>query len=150
VTLWHVFEHLYHPRKALENAATLLKPSGFLFLAIPDLASLEPHLFGKYWIGWDPPRHIATYSRRGLETLLGEAGFRLVGIAPDAYTGRTFLLNVDFLLAAKGRSHRVQHSLVLRLLLAPVLFILIRLGLAPAKVYVAQPQGNRLHASIGQ
>jgi SAM-dependent methyltransferase len=138
VTLWHVFEHLYHPRKALENAAFILKPGGLLFLAIPDLRSIEPHLFGKYWVGWDPPRHIATYSRRGLETLLREAGFRLVDVVPDVCTGELFLLSVDFLLRSRGYRRQVQGSIVLRLLLAPVVFALNWLGFAPAKVYVAQ------------
>ena len=138
VTLWHVFEHLYHPHQALENAAAVLKPGGLLFLAIPDLHSLEPRLFGKYWIGWDPPRHIATYSRRGLETLLDRAGFRLVGQVPDVCTGEGFLLNVDLMLRSLGIRRQIHHSLVLRVLLSPLTYSLTRLGLAPCKVYVAQ------------
>jgi len=138
VTLWHVFEHLYHPRVALENAAAILKPGGYLFLAIPDLKSLEPWLFGKYWVGWDPPRHIATYSRRGLETLLTAAGFRLVASVPDVCTGELFLLNVDFLLRSRGFRRQIHRSLILRILLSPFIFCLTRLGLAPARVYVAQ------------
>lgn len=138
VTLWHVFEHLYHPQQALENAAAVLKPGGFLFLAIPDLRSLEPHLFGQYWIGWDPPRHIATYSRRGLETLLRRTGFRLVGTVPDVNTGEGFLLNVTFLLRSRGFRRPVHGSLALRILLSPLIYALSRLGLSPVKVYVAQ------------
>lgn len=138
VTLWHVFEHLYHPQRALEHAAAILKPGGFLFLAIPDLRSPEPRLFGKYWIGWDPPRHIATYSRRGLETLLGRAGFQLVGTVPDAYTGEVVLLSVTFLLRSLGFRRPVPGALVFRLVLAPVVFILSRLGLSSVKVYVAR------------
>jgi SAM-dependent methyltransferase len=138
VTLWHVFEHLYHPQQALENAAAVLKPGGFLFLALPDLRSPEPWLFGKHWIGWDPPRHVATYSRRGLETLLGRTGFRLVGTVPDVYTGAVFLLSVDFLLRSRGFRRPLHGSLVLRFLLLPIVYGLSRLGLSPVKVYVAQ------------
>ena len=138
VPLWHVFEHLYHPERALQNAAAVLKPNGFLFLAIPDLQSLERRLFGKYWIGWDPPRHVATYSRRGIETLLQREGFRLVGVVPDVCTGEQILLSIDFLLRSRGFRRQIHSSLVLRLLLAPLVFSLTRLGLAPAKVYVAQ------------
>ncbi len=138
VTLWHVFEHLYHPLRALENAASVLGPGGLLFLAIPDLRSIEPHLFGKYWIGWDPPRHVATYSRRGLETLLGRAGFHLVAVLPDVCTGEQFLLNVDSVLKSRRCRLRLQGSLVLRLLLSPLVYSLSRVGLAPAKVYVAK------------
>jgi len=138
VTLWHVFEHLYHPHQALKNAAAVLKPGGLLFLAIPDLHCLELHLFGKYWIGWDPPRHVATYSRRGLETLLGRAGFHVVGQVADVCTGELFLLNADLLLTSLGFRTPIRGSLVLRVLLAPLIYSLTRLGLAPAKVYVAQ------------
>lgn len=138
VTLWHVFEHLYHPRKALENAAAVLRPGGYLFLAIPDLRSLEPRLFGKCWIGWDPPRHVATYSRQGLEKLLQGAGFRLVGQVSDVCTGELILLNVEFFLRSKGFSPKIRTSLVLRAFLEPVAIALSWVGLAPAKVYVAQ------------
>ncbi len=138
VTLWHVFEHLYHPRRALQNAAAILRPGGFLFLAIPDLHSLEAQFLGKYWVGWDPPRHLATYSPKGLQILLQEAGFRLVASVPDVCTGELFLLNADFFLRARGFNTRLHGSLVARALLSPFMFLLARLGLAPAKVYVAQ------------
>ena len=138
VTLWHVFEHLYHPRVALKHAFGILKPGGFLFLAIPDLRCIERPLFGKYWVGWDPPRHIATYSPKGLEILLREAGFRMVGVVHDVCTGELFLLNVEFFLNSRGIKWKPTRSIALRLLLAPLTFLLSRLGLAPAKVYVAQ------------
>jgi SAM-dependent methyltransferase len=138
ITLWHVFEHLYHPDRALENAFRVLRPGGFLFLAIPDLKSLEPRVFGKCWVGWDPPRHIATYSAKGMEQLLTRNGFRLVEILPDTTSGALLLLNVDFLLQSRGIQWRVFHSLWLRLLVSPLVYLLSALGLAPAKVYVAQ------------
>lgn len=138
VTLWHVFEHLYHPQRALENAAAILKPGGFLFLAIPDLRSPEPRLFGKCWIGWDPPRHIATWSRQGLETMLGRSGFRLVGLVPDVYTGEVVLLSVSLLLRSRGFRGPVPGAMIWRILLSPFVYVLSRLGLSPVKVYVAR------------
>jgi hypothetical protein len=138
VTLWHVFEHLYHPSQALANAASVLRPGGFLFLAIPDMRSLEPRLFGKCWIGWDPPRHIATYSLGAVETLLHKAGFRLVRTVPDVCTGEMFLLSIDFLLRSRGFQRQLHRSLILRALLSPLTYVAARVGLAPAKVYVAQ------------
>jgi len=138
ITLWHVFEHLYHPQRALDNAATLLRPGGFLFLAIPDLKCAERLLFGKYWVGWDPPRHIATYSAYAIETLLRRAGLRLLAVVPDACTGELLLLNVEFFLRSRGIRKNIHRSLLLRALLSPFVFASIRLVLAPAKVYVAQ------------
>jgi SAM-dependent methyltransferase len=138
ITLWHVFEHLYHPRRALENAATLLRPGGFLFLAIPDLTCFERLLFRNFWIGWDPPRHIATYSAEAVENLLRHSGLRLVKVVADACTGESLLLNIELWLRSRGAGKNIHRSLLLRALISPIVFASIRLGLAPAKVYVAQ------------
>jgi SAM-dependent methyltransferase len=138
ITLWHVFEHLYHPQAALDNAATLLREGGFLFLAIPDLRCVDRGLFGRYWCGWDPPRHIATYSAKAMETLLGRSNLKLVGVVPDACSGELLAISLDFMLRTHGFGSRLRQSLFLRALLSPLMFLLIRSGLAPAKVYVAQ------------
>jgi SAM-dependent methyltransferase len=138
VTLFHVFEHLYHPREALKNAAAVLKPGGLLFLALPDLKNIERQVFGKYWVGWDVPRHIAIYSRSALTILLRESGFELIAVVPDVCTGELMLKNADFVLSARGIESGFQHFLPLRVALAPLTWSLSRLGLAPAKVYVAR------------
>ncbi len=138
ITLWHVFEHLYHPQRALDNAAKLLRPGGFLFLAIPDLKCVERLLFRKHWHGWDPPRHIATYSANSIEILLRRSDLRLVAVVPDACTGLLLSLDLEQVLRSRGIKKDVHRSLLLRALLSPFAFLSIRLGLAPAKVYVAQ------------
>ena len=137
VTLWHVFEHFYHPRQALANAAAVLRPGGLLLVAVPDLRSIERYIFGRCWVGWDPPRHIATYSRSALETLLRSAGFKLIKVVPDVCTGELLLLNAEFVLRSRGFNSKLRHALLLRLAFSPLTFALNRLGLAPAKVYVA-------------
>lgn len=138
VTLWHVFEHLYHPQRALENAAAVLRPGGWLFLAMPELRNVERLIFGRYWVGWDPPRHVATYSCSAIRTLLGRSGFTLIDIVPDVCSGELFLRNIDFFLRSRGRNSTLFRSLILRVALAPLTFMLNLAGLAPAKVYVAR------------
>lgn len=138
ITLWHVFEHLYHPETALRHAAAMLKPDGVLFLAIPDLQCLERRLFGKYWVGWDPPRHVATYSRRGLEKLLNRAGFRLLDVVPDQCGGHLFGLNLEFVLRSLGIHLDLHESFLTRAALTPFAMLGNWVGLAPAKVYVAR------------
>ncbi len=138
ITLWHVFEHLYHPETALRHAAAMLKPDGVLFIAIPDLQCLERRLFGKYWVGWDPPRHAATYSRRGLENLLSRAGLRLVDVVPDQCGSYLLGLNLEFVLRGLGIHRNVHESKLLRAILTPCTIIANWMGLAPAKVYVAR------------
>jgi SAM-dependent methyltransferase len=75
VTLWHVLEHLSHPLAALRDIARVLRPDGVLILACPVVDSWEARLFGRYWAGYDVPRHLFVYSRRVLEWALGRAGF---------------------------------------------------------------------------
>ncbi len=137
ITLWHVFEHLYHPDQALSHAADLLAPGGHLFLAIPDLHCLERRIFGKAWAGWDTPRHLATYSRRSLEILLGRAGLRLLAVLPDYCGGQLLALNIEMALRSAGIDRRLHNSLPLRAALSPVAALLSQGSWASAKVYVA-------------
>jgi hypothetical protein len=109
-----------------------------LFLAIPDIKCFERLFFRNFWIGWDPPRHVATYSANAVESLLRQSGLRLVSVVPDACTGEWLLLNVEFWLRSRGIGKDIHRSLLLRALVSPIVFASIRLGLAPAKVYVAQ------------
>lgn len=75
VTLWHVLEHLPQPLMALQEIARVLRPDGVLALACPMVDSYEAKLFGRYWSGYDVPRHLFAYSRRTLPRLLRNAGF---------------------------------------------------------------------------
>lgn len=138
ITCWCVFEHFYHPAKALRNAHELLRTGGFLFLAIPDLRNIERPLFGKYWVGWDVPRHIATYSDAAMRHLVRASGFTFVEVVSHPYTGELFLLNVDFYRRARGARSELAASLLLRVLLSPAVWLLARLGLSPLKVYVVR------------
>jgi SAM-dependent methyltransferase len=135
ITLWHVFEHLYHPQRALRNASNLLRDGGFLLVAIPDLVNIDRWIFQKYWVGWEPPRHVATYSAKAIRTMVVEAGLHLEDIIPDVCTGEFILYSVDFFLHDHGIDSKLRRSLILRAMLAPFVFTLVRLGLAPAKIY---------------
>ncbi len=77
ITFWHVFEHLYEPRRVLRRAGQLLRPGGTVFLSVPNVASLQARFFGRHWYAFDVPRHLHHYSPRSLEILLEEAGFEV-------------------------------------------------------------------------
>lgn len=77
VCLWHVFEHLPQPRKAVEIIHSVLKPDGFLFLSMPNIQSWQARLFRGRWLHLDPPRHLVFFSPEGLVRVLGEQGFQL-------------------------------------------------------------------------
>ena len=74
-TLWHVLEHLPDPVAALRDIGRTLAPDGVLVVACPMADSWEAKLFGRYWSGYDVPRHLFSFSRQTLPRLLRDVGF---------------------------------------------------------------------------
>jgi SAM-dependent methyltransferase len=77
ITMWDVLEHLPSPKRAFLRSWELLKPGGRLIFSIPNLASFDRYLFGRYWIGWDTPRHFNLFTNKTLQELLEKTGFDL-------------------------------------------------------------------------
>jgi SAM-dependent methyltransferase len=68
-----VFEHLYDPFAVLRMAAQKLKPGGQLLFSTVVRDALDARLYGRYWAGFDFPRHMVHFSRRDLlRALAGE------------------------------------------------------------------------------
>ena len=77
VTLWNVLEHLPDPLAALRAIEERLAPGGYLCLAVPVHDSWEARLFGKYWVGWELPRHFYIFDHATITRTLQEAGFTI-------------------------------------------------------------------------
>jgi SAM-dependent methyltransferase len=75
ISFWDVLEHTYSPRRNLMRANKLLKPDGGVLIHIPNWESLDHRLFSKYWCGYDPPRHLYTFTQQTLDSLLRNVGF---------------------------------------------------------------------------
>lgn len=78
ITMWDVIEHLHHPLADLQVIQRLLKPDGYLILSTPIRHSLGNRLFGRFWVGYELPRHLHIFSEATLSKLLAKAGFELV------------------------------------------------------------------------
>jgi 2-polyprenyl-3-methyl-5-hydroxy-6-metoxy-1,4-benzoquinol methylase len=76
LTLWHVFEHLPAPQKALQNYHKLLKNKGLLLLALPNYDSFDATYYQENWAALDVPRHLWHYTPKGITSLVSEKGFR--------------------------------------------------------------------------
>ncbi|HRZ25837.1 MAG TPA: class I SAM-dependent methyltransferase [Spirochaetota bacterium] len=75
ITMIHVIEHLAEPVAALEKCYELLRPGGKLIVSTPNSRSLGARVFGKFWRGWEPPRHLYVYNPENLSKLVSSAGF---------------------------------------------------------------------------
>ena len=95
ITLWDVLEHLPSPKNALLLCNRLLVEGGWLIFSIPNLISFDRYLFGKYWIGWDSPRHFHLFTEHTLCKLLKAAGFELAGKRCVIGGKGTFFLSLD-------------------------------------------------------
>ncbi len=71
----HSFEHIAQPLQNLERAAQLLKTDGMLYIAIPNIASLQYKLFGKYWLHLDPEFHLHFIHPSFLKSTMLSKGF---------------------------------------------------------------------------
>jgi len=79
VYLMQVFEHLREPQVFIKELERIMKPGGFLYLAVPNADSFWRRFFGSNWVsGWFAPFHLFHYNRSNLAKLASQHGFELV------------------------------------------------------------------------
>lgn len=108
VTMWNVLEHLHQPLLTLKEVARIIKPLGLLVISIPNPDSIEARIFGRYWAGFDAPRHLFIYHLSTLKKALDLAGFEVREIR--SFTGRhhVLALSVSHWLDAHISNERVS------------------------------------------
>jgi SAM-dependent methyltransferase len=79
-TLWHVLEHTQDPNLFLQKISSILRPSGLLFLTIPNTDSLGFKYGQSLWYHLDSPRHLFIPSKNALINLLKSNGFVIISI----------------------------------------------------------------------
>ena len=134
VTLWDVLEHVHDPLATLHEVRRIVRPGGVLFVRVPNAASYVARLGGRYWSGYDMPRHMTMFSPRTLSHMLALAGFH---DALQVFPSGSYIASahsVRFWLgdwgAPAGLAAGVQRVLLhpaLRALAAPVTWVADRL-----------------------
>jgi SAM-dependent methyltransferase len=90
ITLWHVFEHVRRPYETLLKIKSLLRPGGWLFLAVPNAGSAQARRYGLHWFHHDPPRHLFGFGLTSLAPLLEGAGFHIQSTSTYSFEQNPF------------------------------------------------------------
>jgi SAM-dependent methyltransferase len=75
VVLSHVLEHLADPRGALADLASIMNPGGWVYIAVPDVDSMDYKIFGKHWDVVNPLVHLHYFTYDSISRVLDSAGF---------------------------------------------------------------------------
>lgn len=78
VTAYHFLEHVHPIEPVLAGMRSLLAPGGEIVVQVPDCDSWQAKLLGRFWAGYDVPRHLVDYSARTLCRTLERCGFEVV------------------------------------------------------------------------
>jgi hypothetical protein len=79
-----------------------------MIVIVPDIGGFEAHVFGRYWIGLDIPRHLMHFTEETAGGMLKKIGFKIDKIRPSMFPS-SFSESLIMMLPAKWR-FRVLHS----------------------------------------
>lgn len=171
VIFWHVLEHVPDISEVLCGARRILKPSGLLVIAVPNIASWQARWAKYHWFHLDLPRHYAHFSTDWLKGRLEGIGLEVREVSHFSFEQNPYgwiqsVLNrcglrknllYDLLKNASARSiknpiwqHPIQSLFCVLgffLLLLPAIFMLIpetifRQG-ATIELYAVRSDSNR-------
>jgi len=88
ITLWHVLEHIHTLNDTFEQLKSLLKPEGYLLIAVPNADSLDAQKYKENWAAYDVPRHLYHFTQPTMKRFIKKHKMEMVEIRPmkfDAY-----------------------------------------------------------------
>lgn len=88
ITAWHVLEHVHDLKDTLKLLRKRLKKGGVLFIAVPNLNSMDANLYKDLWAAYDVPRHLYHFSQRSFKKLAEQVKLNHIKTYPmkfDAY-----------------------------------------------------------------
>ncbi len=146
VVMWCVLEHLEDPLADIRRASFFLKRKGILAFTVPNPEAWDARLFGRFWSGWDLPRHLHIFPRKVIRDILVKNGFQILTEKCIAGSYSQLRHNLDFWSQSWEQSmpwlsktfKRTYDSLFSRLLLFPFLWMMDRFKLATNVTFIAR------------
>lgn len=96
IRLSHVVEHFFDPVSSMKKVFELLKPGGIVYVEVPNVEGAGAQISGKYWYGWDAPRHLFMFSPKSISETLEKAGFEIVKLETKLWDSFAWALNYQF------------------------------------------------------
>jgi len=82
ITLWHVLEHVSDLDAQIKELKRLLKPKGYLIIAVPNYKSYDADHYKTFWAAYDVPRHLWHFSKNAIQSIFGKFNFILEKTLP--------------------------------------------------------------------
>ncbi|GAA0714172.1 class I SAM-dependent methyltransferase [Aquimarina litoralis] len=82
ITMWHVLEHVPNLSAQIKELKRLLKPNGYLIIAVPNFKSYDAQYYNCHWAAYDVPRHLWHFSENAIENLFQEEKIKLQKTLP--------------------------------------------------------------------
>ncbi len=100
ITCFDVLEHVYEPRKVMQQISDWLRPGGIFYVLVPNIDSAESRVFRGYWHGLELPRHLFHFSPGSLRFLAESVGLHEVSLEthrnPAVGTSLRYIWDVVF------------------------------------------------------
>lgn len=87
VSLSHTLEHVPDPIQFLAEIRRVMKPGARLAVVVPNSESLCARVFGGFWLGYEPPRHLVDFTRDSLRQALERAGLAVESLTTSPRGG---------------------------------------------------------------
>ena len=78
ITLWHSLEHIHNIKYLFDSLDDLLKDSGILMIAVPNLDAPERKYYKYTWAPYDAPRHLYHFNLNRLNELCRINGYDII------------------------------------------------------------------------
>lgn len=102
ITLNHVIEHVLDPVGLLKECRRVLKPGGELIVVTPNINSLGQYVFGKYWRGYEVPRHFFLFLPKTLKACAEQSGLIVKELKTSASIAR-WMWNASRIIKRDGK-----------------------------------------------